>query len=74
MSCERIPLPGGGVAVVCGARGRRAHHSSCRCGRCERRRELARTRARRELLAGAHPAPPQLGLFAAPAPAPHRRP
>lgn len=30
MHCVRIPLPGGGVAIVCGAKKRR---SPCDCGR-----------------------------------------
>lgn len=49
MSCERVKIPGGGVAVLCGGRprhGRRPHHSSCPCPECERRRKLKRERAR----------------------------
>ena len=30
MNCSRIPMPGGGFAIVCGTRGRRAQP----CGHC----------------------------------------
>ena len=31
MTCEHVPIPGGGVAIVCGSRSR-ARYQRCKCG------------------------------------------